>query len=98
VHDKNDHLASGLAEEHSVVDLALHQAEQLLQDFVKLLVPAVATLLESIERFLQAEDLPRVVRDTRGLSHVDDLIVFEDTVEVSTFDVNLVYFEVQACC
>ena len=34
----------------------------------------------------------------RRLSHVDDLVVIEFTIEISTFDINLVNLHTLVCC
>ena len=61
------------------------------------MVLSAATLLESIEGFLEVEDYLFLAGFdiTRGLLHVDDFLISEFSIKVCTLDINLMDFIVE---
>ena len=64
-------------DENGLVDFAQFECEIFDKDFDQLLVPMAATLLESVERFVQTTDVVWVIwiSIARWLAHVNSFIV-----------------------
>ena len=71
-----------------------------LDSFIKCMIPDVTGLLHAIDA---AHEFPHPVLlarflKTRQLLHVSNLIFGQDTIEESSFDIELVEIPIQGCC
>jgi hypothetical protein len=87
----------------SEVNGLIHSAlleSKLDKDTCKFLVPLAARLLKPIKGLDEAQNMYACIRNlvAWGMVHVEDLIVVEFPVEISTFDINLVHLHAQAIC
>ena len=100
MYQDNDHGLALTMEEHCLVDVATHEAKMLQHYVDKTLVPLVAWLLKIVQSLLEMTNEMRGVGDmvTGWLRHVDDFAIGEFSIEICTFDVNLMHFHVICSC
>ena len=89
-------LVTTMMVEHSLVHVASNKHQSLHQNLCKLLVPMATRLLQAIQGSQQVGDLSEGIGCgvARGLPHVNILILGKFTIQVSTFYVNLMKFEI----
>ncbi len=79
--------------EHCLVDLALLEPEA-AEDLCELLIPPAAGLLEAIQGLAKMQDTPGgVLVISRGVTHVEYLVVHQLAVEVRTLYVHLMQLQ-----
>ena len=91
--DNEDMRGLGMFVEDCLIDLALHESKA-GEDLSEFLVPALPSLLESIQGLAQLKDMPRgILRVARRIAHVQYFVGCELAVQVCTLDVDLVKFK-----
>ena len=97
MHDDNGELIPMLPVKYCLINFTLLEAQQVDEDLDELLVPTMTTLLQAVDGVQEMTNLIDGSRCmvSRRLTHEDDFIGLECTIEKGTFDINLVDLKVE---